>query len=69
MYTQQSELVKEAELKLLMSENLLKVLKYRCWEDGYEEPSETIDIQSLDTFRTLIDSLNKQLSVLEEALA
>ena len=67
MYTQQSELVKEAELKLLMSENLLKVLKYRCWEDGDDEPTEAVDNKTLDIFRRLLKSLDKQLTEIETA--
>jgi len=67
MYTKQSELIKNAELKLLMSENLLRVLKYRCWEDGDDEPTESVDNETLDTFRQLLKSIDKQLSEIETA--
>jgi succinate dehydrogenase flavin-adding protein (antitoxin of CptAB toxin-antitoxin module) len=67
MYTKHSEFIKNVELKLLMSENLLKVLKYRCWEAGDDEPTEAVDNETLDTFRRLLKSLDKQLSEIETA--
>lgn len=67
MYTKHSELVKNAELKLMMSENLLRVLKYRCWEDGDDEPTEGVDSETLDTLRRLLNSLDKQLTEIETA--
>ena len=69
MYTKQSELIKNVELKLTMSENLLRVLKYRCWEEGDDVPTEAVDNETLETFRVLLKSLEKQLTEIETASA
>ena len=67
MITKNSTLVESALYKLLASENLLSALSDECWADSEDSPSDYLNLDSLETYRSVLERCQDQLKELYSA--
>ena len=67
MLTENSKLIEQTIIKLLMVENLFSVISHRCWENDSDYPTETVDKKTLELFRERLNKANTKLMEIEMA--